>query len=503
MTEKISHRLFVKNLISASIVLRLSSLLLFLQISCGKNSPPNLVFVMVDQMRGQAMGFMGVEPVLTPSLDRFAQEAVVFTQAVSNYPVCSPSRGMLMTGMYPHSNGVLNNCTSKSGEFDIELNKQSHCWSDILKEKGYSLGYIGKWHLDAPRKPYVKCGNNHEDFAWNEWCSPDRRHGFDFWYAYGTFDWHLNPMYWKTDAVRDSAHWVKQWGPEHEADLAIKYIENQNGDYRNTNNPFALVISMNPPHMPYDQLPQRYVDKYKNFDLEKACSHPGIPSSDSKWGQYYRKHILNYYAMITGVDEQFGRILDVINKAGLSDNTIVIYTSDHGNCLGIHNQISKNNFYEESMRIPLIIRWPEKIKSRRENLLISVPDIYPTLLDLMGFANAIPREVEGNSFASLLRKNIGDRPTSQLYMKIPLGQPAWGKRGIRTYRYTMMLNIVPDRTKEIFLFDRENDPYQLENIAEKNPDIVQELISEELIPWLKRTNDPWLVTMKNVQKESN
>ncbi len=129
------------------------------------NRPPNLVFVFPDQMRGQALGFLNEDPVLTPNLDRFAEESLVLTNAVSNYPVCSPYRAMLMTGKYAHANGVLSNCNSASAPFACELRRTDRCWSDVLKNHGYSLGYIGKWHLDAPHKPYVKCENNSDRFA--------------------------------------------------------------------------------------------------------------------------------------------------------------------------------------------------------------------------------------------------------------------------------------------------------------------------------------------------
>ena len=105
---------------------------------------PNLLFVFPDQMRGQAMGFMGEDPVITPNLDRFAEEGVVFTQAAVNYPVCSPYRGMLLTGKYPHSNGVLANCNTNGAEHGYELASDARCWSDVLHDQGYSLGYIGK-----------------------------------------------------------------------------------------------------------------------------------------------------------------------------------------------------------------------------------------------------------------------------------------------------------------------------------------------------------------------
>jgi arylsulfatase A-like enzyme len=163
---------------------------------------PNLLFVFPDQMRGQAMGFLGEEPVRTPNLDRFAAEALVLDYASATYPVCSPYRAMLMTGKYPHANKVVSNCTSRTAPYGVELQAADRCWSDILKEQGYALGYIGKWHLDSPLEPYIDCRNNEGDPKWNEWCPPGRRHGFDFWYAYGTYDDHNRPMYWHGDAAR-------------------------------------------------------------------------------------------------------------------------------------------------------------------------------------------------------------------------------------------------------------------------------------------------------------
>lgn len=161
-------------------VLILTSLLAVNHIQAqDKPAQPNLVFIMADQWRGQAIGCLGVEPVKTPNLDRLASEGVHFTDAVSNYPVSSPARGMLMTGI-------------------VELPADARCWSDVLKDQGYELGYIGKWHLDAPYQPYVDCNNNKGKIAWNEWCPKERRHGFSHWIAYGTYDYHLKPMYWKS-----------------------------------------------------------------------------------------------------------------------------------------------------------------------------------------------------------------------------------------------------------------------------------------------------------------
>jgi arylsulfatase A-like enzyme len=451
---------------------------------------PNLLFVFPDQMRGSALGFLGEEPVRTPHLDQFAGEALVLTQAVVNYPVCSPCRAMFMTGMYPHSSGVLGNCNSRTAPYGVELRVGERCWSDVLVDQGYSLGYIGKWHLDAPHPPYVDTANNRGELKWNEWCPPERRHGFEFWHAYGTYDYHTRPMYWSTDAARDAFHYVDQWGPEHEADQALAYLRNEGGQYRDPERPFALVVSMNPPHMPYALVPERYIQYYQGADIEAWCDRPSIPPPGNRWGAYYRQHIRNYYAMISGVDEQFGRMLAGLEEQGLAEDTIVVFTSDHGNSLGMHGERSKPNPYEECMRVPLLIRWPEQILPRHDELLFSAPDVYPTLLDLMGFAARIPATVEGTSHAALACGADGPRPSSQLYLHVPPEQPWAGSRGVRTRQHTMILNR-EGAAEECVLYDRAADPHQLRNVAVEQPEVVQGLRGE-LDEWLHRTRDPWI-----------
>ena len=451
---------------------------------------PNLVFVFPDQMRGQAMGFLNEEPVITPNLDKFAKESLVLPQTVSNYPVCSPFRAMLMTGKYPHATNVLNNCYSETTPYDCQLKTDERCWSDILKDKGYSLGYIGKWHLDSPYKPYIDCKNNKGKFAWNEWCPPDRRHGFDFWYAYGTYDFHNRPLYWDNDAGRHGFRYVDQWGPEHEADLAIKYIKNEGGKYRDADKPFALVVSMNPPHTPYELVPKRYVDTYKDMTMEQLCKRPNIPAKGTKWGNYYRRHIRNYYGMITGVDEQFGRIVNALQQQGIEEDTIVVFTSDHGNCLGIHNKPTKSNRYEESMRIPFMIRWPGKIKPRQDDLLFSSLDMCPTLLELMGCGDEIREDVDGVSYAGQFSGENGERPKWQWYMWADVKSPELGRRGIRNEKYTFVVSKFKDKPKKYILHDNRKDPFQLKNIASQRGDLVEKL-SKELDKILRKYNDPW------------
>ncbi len=470
------------------------------------------------------MEFLGEEPVRTPNLDRFATEGLVLEQACATYPTCSPYRAMLMSGKYLFSNRVIDNCKSSSTAYGVELQESDRCWSDVLKDQGYSLGYIGKWHLDAPQEPYINCANNKGAVKWNEWCPPHRRHGFDFWYSYGTYDDHTNPMYWSSNAARNEFHFVEQWGPEHEADQAIAYIRNEGGGYRDSDRPFALVVSMNPPHTPYHLVPSRYADQYRDLSIDELCSRPNIPPPGTQWGDYYRAHISNYYAMITGVDEQFGRILQALDEAGMADNTIVLFTSDHGDCLGIHQQKTKNTYYEEAVRVPFIIRWPGYIPIRRDDLLLSAPDIYPTLLDLMGFRGNIPASIEGTSYAPLFRGEQQDRPISQLCMRVMVPQSGTGWRAVRTHTHTLVVIREPDTrarkssgkpwlrlqnmigtgwlksstqnpstcaSEQVRLYDNKRDPYQLEECASRQPEIVAHL-TQELHNWLLQTSDPWL-----------
>jgi arylsulfatase A-like enzyme len=476
-----------------------------------KTKPPNLVFVFPDQMRGQALGFLREEPVLTPNLDQFAAEGIALTNAAVSYPVCSPYRAMMLTGMFPHGNGVLGNCNSASAPFGYELTESAFCWPDLLRNRGYSLGYIGKWHLDSPRHPYVGTSNNTGEIAWNEWTPPARRHGFDFWYAYGTYDNHNKPEYWTTDSPRTERVVVDMWSPEHEADLAIKYIRNDGGRYRDQSRPFALVVSMNPPHMPYQMVPEKYHDMYgdaaaddlivrANVQLDGSYE-PGVPYSHGDVGglltdgaDLARRQIRNYFAQITGVDDQFGRILSALRDEGLEEDTIVVFTSDHGNCLGCHNQVSKNVHYEESMRVPFVIRWTNALAPRADDLLISTPDIFPTLMGLMGFESDVPNDIQGINHAELLRSGDGFRPSSQLYMWTPLGNPAFGRRGVRTHTHTMAVCRTEGGVPHNILHDNVDDPFQLRNIAEDHPEIVEGLVESELNPLLERVLDPWLAS---------
>lgn len=458
----------------------------------GPGRPPNLLLVFPDEMRAQAQQFMKADPVFTPRIDRFARESVVMRQAVANYPLCTPARGMLMTGQYPIRNGMTGNCHDFGALVGIDLSRHAICWSDILKAQGYATGYIGKWHLDAPHDPYVESYNNPvQGVKWNEWTPPERRHGFDYWYAYGTYDRHLTPMYWSNQSTRDTPVHIQQWGPEHEADMAIRYLKNEGGKLRDASKPFALVVSMNPPHSPYDQVPQRYLDRYAGKSSAELN-----PRKNVQWDKEYPSGLgptnaNSYFAMVSGVDEQFGRILDTLDECGLRDDTLVVFFSDHGCCLGAHGQPTKNVHFEEALRIPMMFRLPGKLAPRSDDALMSLPDLYPTMLGLLGLGKEIPATVEGSDLSQRLRDGKGKGPSSQLYLAVPYGGNAFGKRGVRNERYTMVVERKDKQLLNYILHDNLRDPLQLTNIAADNMALVDELVEKELKPWLERTGDPW------------
>lgn len=463
---------------------------------------PNLLIVFPDEMRAQALGFMKQDPSHTPNINKFAQQGVTFKQAVSNYPLCTPFRGMLMTGQYPYRNGIQGNSHASTpgmfagSDFGIELKQNALTWSDILKGQGYSLGYIGKWHLDLPKVPFVPSYNNPmEGRYWNDWTPPERRHGFDFWYSYGTHDHHLHPMYWTNETPRDKPLHINQWSPEHEADIAIKYLRNENGKYRDSNKPFSLVVSMNPPHSPYDQIPKKYLDKYKGITSKSLNTRPNV-QWDKEYGEGYGpEYFKEYMAMIYGVDEQFGRIIDELDSLKLTEDTLVLFFSDHGCCMGSNGNPTKNVHYEEAMRIPMIFRWPGTLSAGSSDILFSAPDIYPTILGLMGMEDLIPDTVEGINFAKTVRGMQGDiHPSSQFYTFMPYGAQSYGRRGIRTDRYTLVIDRKIGKPLSFVLHDNKKDPYQMENIAEESRDLIKKLIAEELMPWLDKTGDPWRPT---------
>lgn len=442
---------------------------------------PNLLFIFPDQFRIQSMGFMNEDPVLTPHIDKLATEGMVFTNAVSNRPLCSPYRAMLMTGKYPFSNGVQTNCNTSSKKYGNFLKDDEICFSDVLKANGYYAGYIGKWHLDPPKGPDVE---NWQDAVWDAFTPHEKRHGFDFWHAYGCHNRHNDPYYWETEASVEDTLFPGEWSPIHEAKVACEFIEN------NKEIPWALFISMNPPHGPYHEVPEKYRKIYDPVPVDSLLNRTNLPTGNE--GDIGRRNVRNYFACVTGVDEQIGKILDKLEETGQAENTIVIFTADHGEMMGSHGLLQKVVYYEESLRVPFIARWPEKIKSEKSGLHLSVPDIMPTLLGLMGINEEIPSDLEGNDYSKTFRGIPEEKPEFTLYINSSFSSALGGMRGLRNDRYTFVIqrNNSGEITNTI-LFDNKNDPFQLNNIARYHPTLVSKFTSQ-IFEKLEKINDPWI-----------
>jgi len=448
---------------------------------------PNLVFVFPDQLRVQAMGFMNEDSVITPNIDKFAAESKNFTNAVSNWPLCSPYRGMLQTGRWPYSTHVTTNCNTSVP--DVYLRESEVTFTDVLNKSGYEVGYVGKWHLDTP-KGYPKA-DRWQDAVWEAYNPPKsrRRHGITFWYAYGCNNRHIDPYYWIGNAGKDERYYPKEYSPAHEAKVFFSFLKNADGKHRDPEKPFAIFMAINPPHGPYDEVPE----KYKKLFADKAPEELLNRSNVQKGHKPSLNGVRDYFAQVYGVDKAFCEILDAIDQAGLKEDTIVFFSSDHGEMMGSHGQMQKVVPYEESFRIPCLVRWPGKIEPGKDPLHINVPDYMPSLLSLMGMKEAIPTQVEGTDYsAAFLGKEL-KRPKTTFYMRCNDGDLA---RGVRTGRYTF---IIEEKGKGKFnklLFDNEKDKYQMNNIAEDKPEIVSEL-AKELNAWLEKTNDPYIETFRS------
>lgn len=447
-----------------------------------KGKRPNLVYVFPDQMRRQAMGFMKQDPVLTPNLDKFAKRSVVLDNACSTYPVCSPHRASLLTGQYPITTGFYSNC--RGDRPDLYLNPDTECFTDVLHDSGYHVGYIGKWHLEK--------GEPGEGYA-SPWVAKDHRHKVDFWHSwcnqlqdeYGKrIEWetdHFHFGYWRNDAGPEERHFPGPiWSPIYETNVAIDYINNRNEE-RDADKPFALFVSWNPPHNPYDSVPQNYKEIYGDATPEELLNRPNVTKENR--GAEALKAVQGYFGAVTGVDDQFGRILEAIENAGLEEDTIIVFTSDHGEMMGSHGRMGKPFIWEEAFGVPFMISWKNHLEARHDDLLIGTPDIMPTLLGLMGLGNEIPNTVEGADYsAAIVNQPDAKRPEFAWYYNF------WNARGVRTkdqgcYFYR------DGRGEEVdYLFDLKTDPFQMENLSGDRKSELKAL-GAETKHWMKQFGD--------------
>lgn len=456
----------------------------------------NLLYVFADQWRAHAMGFMNMDQVVTPNIDSFARESMRFTNAYSTYPLCSPHRASLMTGKYPFRAGMWTNC--KTGlEEKVMLRPQELCIGDVLKAEGYHTGYIGKWHLDASELNF-SCNPKSGAKDWDAYTPPgERRHGFDYWLSYGACDDHLDPHYWQDDEKQIKPG---KWSAQFETDKAIEYMDSRKGEEE----PFALYLSYNPPHLPYELVPDRYYEKFKDLEVRYR---ENVPENMQEKGGLLETQTRQYYAAVNGIDEQFGRILQYLKENNMEENTIVILSADHGEMLGSHGLMSKNVWYEESIHIPLMIRQKGRIKAADNDGIFASPDHMPTVLELLGLP--VPETCEGYSHVKGMFGTDEKEPQDMFICSYPGGadavkafsdrgltHKAYGWRGIKDKRYTYVVfnGYVPGEEQKEYLYDNKEDPCQ-KNPETLNPDCKRaEILAyrEKLKSYLCKTEDPFL-----------
>jgi len=421
---------------------------------------PNIVFVFADQLRYQSCGFSGDSNAITPKLDKFAEESMNLTQAVSSMPVCSAFRASLLTGKYTTSTGMVIN--------ELRMNTNHKSIAHCLTEVGYNTGYIGKWHL------YANQLGNHENANNSHIPVGADRLGFDGYWAAYNFHHTYYGTYYHLNSKKKIFHKKNTYEPDAQTDLAIEFIKNHKDDKK----PFYLTLSYGTPHDPWekDNVPKMYYDMFKNKTLgpSKNYSDSLDPYGDSWSNEHKTQKMIAewmrvYYAMTTNLDWNFGRLISSIKDAGIIDNTIIIFTSDHGEMFGSHGRMKKNIFYEESIRVPFLIQWRDKLSSGHKlDTLLSTVDIMPTILGLVDVE--IPKEVEGTDLSLALKRKNFDEPLFAFLMNTgacAIWEDGHEWRAIRDKKYTYAVYRGSENLprKELF-FNNINDPFQLNNLID-------------------------------------
>lgn len=396
---------------------------------------PNILFVIPDQWRAQAFGFAGDPNVQTPHLDRFERECVNFTQAVAGMPVCSPTRASLLTGQRPQTHGIFLN--------DVPLSTNAVTLAKVLKGAGYDTGCIGKWHIDGhgSRSAFIP---------------RERRQGFDYWKVLECTHAYNNSFYYA-----DGPQKLKWDGYD-----AIAQTRDAQAYLRaraQAKKPFLLWLAWGPPHNPYETAPPRYRARYKPEDIRL---HPNVPPAAAAKA---RQELAGYYAHCTALDDCFRDLLQTLDETGLATNTIVVFTSDHGDMLWSQNQERKQRPWEESARVPMLFRVPASlgITPRRVAATLNSEDVMPTLLSLCGLP--IPKSVEGFDFSGAMRGGPDPSGGATIVRCIsPFGEYT-RRRGGKEYRSlrTPSYTYVRDLNGPWLLYDNVADPYQTNNLVHR------------------------------------
>jgi arylsulfatase A-like enzyme len=429
--------------------------ILFLMISCQQQSQqPNIIFVYADQWRAQALGYSGNAQVITPNIDDLANESVNMTTAVSNVAVCAPARASLLSGQFPLTHGLFYN--------DKPFKPNGPTMAEVLKQNGYQTAYIGKWHLKGHKEGETMANSRSTPVL------KEDRMGFDYWKVLECTHDYNNSFYYDEENVR---HDWEGYDAFAQTEKAIEYINQQDEE------PFYLFLSWGPPHAPYQTAPKEYQDLYRDMEI---TLRPNVPE---EMHEKAREILKGYYAHCSALDFCVGELQKAIKEAGIEDNTIFVFTSDHGDMLFSQNSEKKQQPWDESILIPFLLKYPGLFGHQDREIAtpFSHPDIMPTLLGMAGVE--VPKSVEGIDFSSHMQGEPIDVEAAFISCPVPFHQWNYLKggreyRGIRTERYTYSR----DLNAPWVLYDNQADPYQQNNLV-GNPEYAS--VQAELEKQLK------------------
>lgn len=434
---------------------------------------PNIIFILSDDQGAWSLGCGGNQDIITPNLDRLALRGLRCTNFFCTSPVCSPARASLLTGKIPSQHGVHDWIREgNSGEKGIEYIRGYSTFSDILSENGYHCGISGKWHLGNSQIP---------------------QQGFDHWYVHqkGGGPYHNAPM------IKDGKDYKETtYITEAITDDALSFIDSCCTE----NNPFLSCIHYTAPHSPWvGQHPKRYTDLYK--DCEFNCipnlpRHPWDFIGDAPDGipkniyDNTKENLIGYFASITAMDEQIGRIIAQLESHDILENTLICFLSDNGFNCGHHGFWGKGNgtvpvnMFDTSVKVPAIFSHPSHIpQGKISSALISGYDVYPTLLEYAGIPAPRDENFPGNSFNHILRDKEGlSREFIHIYSEYGSTRMIRSKEWKYIHRY-------PEGPDE--LYDLVNDPDEYSNLIEEpslNP-LINSLYNE-LMKWFDSYVDP-------------
>ena len=422
--------------------------------SSGPAGPLNILVIMADDLGAWATGPYGNREVRTPHLNRLAANGTKFNFAFTVSPVCSPSRASFFTGRLPSQHGV-HDFISETPEFDKKWLKNETLLPELLQDNGYQTALIGKWHCSADSRKVQK--------------------GFDRWVSYD-----VKPEGWQNQYQHSGKiHFSNQGETVSIEGYQSEYLTSQALDFltnRPPDTPFFLYLGFVDTHFPFSGQPERLVQSYRNATFEDVpiseSSHLPASGPASEIPDDHREQLAQYYAGVTMMDEQVGALLQYLENRSLLENTLIIFTSDQGHLNGHHglygkgNATQPQNFFEESVRIPLVLHWPSGLRSQGNEIDIPVDhmDLFNTILDAAGVQlSAGQRQSINSPGKSVLPILLGTDTTWRKYQYSEYGNA----RMVRGPQFKLVKRYEPIKTDfGDELFDLKNDPRETINLNE-------------------------------------